>query len=178
MRNDRTNPFDDVSFRVPSGGGSARHDLWSSKSSKFYYGCSNSSNRFAAAKAVTHPNRYLMIATSGGLNQQRTGITDAVVAARILNATLVIPKLDQKSFWKDSSDFSEIFDVDQFISFLSKDVNIIKQLPRKGRKPVGTPYTMRVPRKCTPRCYQIRVLPNLLKRHVSDDFFRMMFYFS
>ncbi|KAJ8625693.1 hypothetical protein MRB53_034223 [Persea americana] len=166
LRNDRTNPFDDVSFRVPNGGGSARDDLWSSKSSKFYYGCSNSSNRFAAAKAVTHSNRYLMIATSGGLNQQRTGITDAVVAARILNATLVIPKLDQKSFWKDSSDFSEIFDVDRFISFLSKDVNIIKQLPRKGRKAVGTPYTMRVPRKCTPRCYQIRVLPNLLKRHV------------
>ncbi|KAF5745804.1 hypothetical protein HS088_TW07G01398 [Tripterygium wilfordii] len=91
-------------------------------------------------------------------------ITDAVVAAYILNATLVVPRLDQKSYWKDSSNFTEIFDVDWFISFLSNDVKIIKQLPTKGEK-VITPYNMRVPRKCTPKCYQNHVLPALNKKH-------------
>lgn len=139
-------------------------DIWKSKQSKFYYGCSNASKKFDEAESITVPNRYLLIVTSGGLNQQRTGITDAVVAARILNATLVVPKLDQKSFWKDASDFSEIFDVAWFISHLSKDVKIVKELPRRGGK-IWTPYTMRVPRKCNAKCYQSRVLPNLLKKH-------------
>ncbi|XP_071703641.1 O-fucosyltransferase 16 isoform X2 [Rutidosis leptorrhynchoides] len=139
-------------------------NLWSTRMSKFYYGCSNASIKFPKVETVTYPNRYLMIATSGGLNQQRTGITDAVVAARILNATLVVPKLDQKSFWKDSSTFSEIFDVEWFISHLSKDVKVIKELPRKAGK-VWIPYSMRVPRKCNERCYQLRVLPVLLKKH-------------
>ncbi|GKE43846.1 GDP-fucose protein O-fucosyltransferase, partial [Tanacetum coccineum] len=149
-----------------SGGMMSERNLWSTRMSKFYYGCSNASVKFPKVETVTYPNRYLMIATSGGLNQQRTGITDAVVAARILNATLVVPKLDQKSFWKDSSTFSEIFDVEWFISRLSKDVKVIKELPRKGGK-VWIPYNMRVPRKCNERCYQIRVLPVLLKKHVS-----------
>ncbi|KAK8369404.1 hypothetical protein V6Z12_A01G109300 [Gossypium hirsutum] len=156
----------DSVFRVPnqSSGGKLDRDIWSSRNAKFFYGCSNVSAKFAKAEAVSHPTRYLAIATSGGLNQQRTGITDAVVAARILNATLVVPKLDQKSFWKDASNFSEIFDVDWFISSLSKDVKIIKQLPKRGGKS-WTPYTMRVPRKCSERCYQNRVLPVILKRH-------------
>ncbi|XP_058189764.1 O-fucosyltransferase 6-like isoform X3 [Rhododendron vialii] len=148
---------------VPSSGGSLARDIWSSTQSKLFYGCSNSSSNFLT-EAKTNPNRYLLIATSGGLNQQRTGITDAVVAAYILNATLVVPKLDQKSFWKDNSNFSEIFDVDWYISYLSKDVKIIKQLPTKGGK-VMNPHSMRVPRKCNPRCYETRVLPVLNKKH-------------
>ncbi|KAH7690255.1 GDP-fucose protein O-fucosyltransferase protein [Dioscorea alata] len=152
-------------FHVP-GGGSMENDLWVSKLAKHFHGCSNASSGFASAKANTRSNLYLMIATSGGLNQQRTGITDAVVAARILNATLVVPKLDQKSFWKDASNFADIFDVDWFVSFLSKDVKVIKELPRKGGKVIGNPYSMRVPRKCTPRCYQTRVMPALLKKRV------------
>uniref|UniRef100_A0A453RRB8 O-fucosyltransferase family protein n=1 Tax=Aegilops tauschii subsp. strangulata TaxID=200361 RepID=A0A453RRB8_AEGTS len=77
-----------------------------------------------------------------------------------------VPKLDQTSFWKDASDFAEIFNADWFISFLSKDVRIVKELPKIGGK-LWAPHRMRVPRKCTQRCYLNRVLPALVKKHVS-----------
>ncbi|KAL1344007.1 hypothetical protein HN51_017929 [Arachis hypogaea] len=159
------NAIGDNVFRVPKIIGKLNRGLWSFNNSVNFYGCSNASSEFPKAQAITHPDRYLVIATSGGLNQQRTGITDAVVAARILNSTLVVPKLDQRSFWKDSSNFSEIFDVEWFISFLSKDVKIIKELPAKvGRR--SSLYSMRVPRKCSERCYINRILPILQKKHV------------
>lgn len=145
---------------VPASGGKSKYDIWKSKDSEFFNGCSNASSKFLKADIVTRRNRYLMIATSGGLNQQRTGIIDAVVAARILNATLIVPKLDQRSYWKDASNFEDIFDIDRFMSFLSNDVNILKELPN-GPKVT----TMRVPRKCNERCYEKRVLPVILKRH-------------
>ncbi|KAG9155336.1 hypothetical protein Leryth_027209 [Lithospermum erythrorhizon] len=158
-------------FRVPRGGGSSGRELWSTRGSQFFYGCSNSTNKFLSAESSTHPNRYLLIATSGGLNQQRTGIglfnikiVDAVVAAYMLNATLVIPSLDQQSYWKDASNFSEIFEVDWFISQLEKDVRIIKELPTTRGK-ATTPYTTRAPRKCNAQCYQTRILPLLEKKH-------------
>lgn len=63
------------------------------------------------------------------------------------------------------SNFSQIFNVDRFISHLAKDVKIIRELPkRRGR--TWAPYTMRVPRKCSDRCYISRVLPNILKKRV------------
>ncbi|CAN6183194.1 unnamed protein product [Urochloa humidicola] len=152
-------------FIVQTYGMMEQDDLWHSKHASRFYGCSNCSSKFPDSSVATQPERYLIVVTSGGLNQQRTGIIDAVVAARILNATLIVPKLDQTSFWKDSSNFSEIFDMDWFISFLAKDVKIIKEPPEKGGKAMK-PYKMRVPRKCTPRCYLNRVLPALLKKHV------------
>jgi hypothetical protein len=118
-------------FRVPSGRMRSDRDLWSSRNSKFYFGCSNASKKFEKAEAIVRPNRYLAIATSGGLNQQRTGITDAVVAARILNATLVVPKLDQKSFWKDSrSVWSEhICNLDFVLTFIHLYLQSLPTLP-------------------------------------------------
>ncbi|OEL16665.1 Uncharacterized protein BAE44_0022318 [Dichanthelium oligosanthes] len=113
---------------------------------------------------------YLLIATSGGLNQQRIGITDAVVVAWILNATLVVPELDHHSFWKDESDFSDIFDVDWFISYLSKDVTIVKRIPYEVMLSMDKlPWTMRAPRKSMPEFYIDEVLPILMRRRSCSD---------
>ncbi|KAH1263961.1 O-fucosyltransferase 6 [Glycine max] len=150
-------------FQDSAGGGSFRRDLWSSTHSRLFYGCSNAGVNFAKANAKTNPDRYLLISTSGGLNQQRTGIIDAVVAAYLLNATLVVPELDHTSFWKDTSNFSELFDTEWFITFLRNDVRIVKELPEMGGNFVA-PYTVRVPRKCTPKCYEDRVLPVLVRK--------------
>ncbi|KAL4178694.1 hypothetical protein AMTRI_Chr13g83540 [Amborella trichopoda] len=142
-------------------------DLWKSHHSDLFYGCSERGPHFSSAVREKSSNGYLLIATSGGLNQQRTGITDAVVVARILNATLVVPELDHHSFWKDNSNFFDIFDVNWFISSLSKDVTIIKKIPDKVMRSMERPpYTMRVPRKSTSEYYLDQVLPILLRRRV------------
>ncbi|MBA0755183.1 hypothetical protein Gogos_021013, partial [Gossypium gossypioides] len=75
-------------------------------------------------------------------------ISDAVVVARILNATLVVP-----------DDFVNIFDVDWFISYLAKDVTVVKRVPDKFMRSMEKPpYTMRVPRKSPPEYYLDQVL--------------------
>ncbi|NP_001152142.2 growth regulator like protein [Zea mays] len=140
-------------------------DIWESKYSSMYYGCSERSTGFRSAVPENSSTGYLLIATSGGLNQQRIGITDAVVVAWILNATLVVPELDHHSFWKDDSDFSDIFDVEWFISHLSKDVTIVKRIPYEVMLSMDKlPWTMRAPRKSVPEFYIDEVLPILMRR--------------
>ncbi|KAD5508055.1 hypothetical protein E3N88_15758 [Mikania micrantha] len=154
-------------YNKRGGSGHESIDIWKSESSKFYYGCSERGPNYAPPVHESLSNGYLLIAASGGLNQERTGITDAVVVARILNATLVVPELDHYSFWKDDSEFANIFDVDWFISILAKDIPVVKRVPDKYMRALEKPpYTMRVPRKSEPQYYLDEVLPTLLRRHV------------
>ncbi|VFQ85550.1 unnamed protein product [Cuscuta campestris] len=100
--------------------------LWRPLPNRNYVPC------VAPSSLYTPPRKsqgYLLVHTNGGLNQMRAGICDMVAVARIINATLVIPELDKRSFWLDSSNFRDVFDEDHFISSLANDVTIIKKLP-------------------------------------------------
>ncbi|MCD7460831.1 O-fucosyltransferase 7 [Datura stramonium] len=103
-------------------------NLWKPPSNRDYVHC------VAPSSLYTSPPEsrgYLLVHTNGGLNQMRTGICDMVAVARIINATLVIPELDKRSLWKDSSKFSDVFDEDHFINSLANDVRIVKKLPKE-----------------------------------------------
>ncbi|XP_030972511.1 O-fucosyltransferase 37-like isoform X1 [Quercus lobata] len=85
--------------------------------------------RKASLKISKEKRRFLVVVASGGLNQQRNQIVDAVVIARILGAALVVPVLQVNLIWGDESEFSDIFDVKHFKRTLQADVRVVSSLP-------------------------------------------------
>ncbi|EPS59835.1 hypothetical protein M569_14972, partial [Genlisea aurea] len=72
---------------------------------------------------------FILVSASGGLNQQRVAVCNAVAVASMLDATLVIPRFRFSKIWKDSSQFGDIYQEETFMSILKDDVNIVKDLP-------------------------------------------------
>ncbi|KAL8459519.1 hypothetical protein ACS0TY_036854 [Phlomoides rotata] len=74
-------------------------------------------------------NGYIMITANGGVNQQRVAICNAVVVARLLNATLVLPRFMFSIVWRDTSQFGDIYQEGFFISYLKSDIRVVRELP-------------------------------------------------
>ncbi|KAL8168361.1 hypothetical protein V2J09_009860 [Rumex salicifolius] len=119
--------FDDSTPKIQRSEPIANEKLWDWPHSHGLHACIKPTTKYKAAQESSH---YITVKSNGGLNQMRTGIADMVAVARIMNATLVIPQLDKRSFWQDSSTFSDIFDETHFIESLHQDVRIVKELPK------------------------------------------------
>ncbi|XP_058073492.1 O-fucosyltransferase 20-like [Magnolia sinica] len=121
--------------------------------------------RRSSKVVVKERTKYLMVVVSGGLNQQRNQIVDAVVIARILGAALVVPILQVNVIWGDESEFSDIFDLEHFKRTLANDVHIVSSLPSTHlmSRPVEE---KRTPLHVTPRWIRSRYLKRLNKEGV------------
>ncbi|EPS58829.1 hypothetical protein M569_15981, partial [Genlisea aurea] len=127
----------------------------------------SSSPRSHWPPASVESNGYLRVRCNGGLNQQRSAICNAVLAARIMNATLVLPELDANSFWHDESDFRGIYDVEHFIESLKYDVRVVESLPevrKDGKSRKLKAFQIRPPRDAPVSWYTTEALKKM-KEH-------------
>ncbi|XP_021726043.1 uncharacterized protein At1g04910-like isoform X2 [Chenopodium quinoa] len=121
--------------------------------------------RQTSEEIVKDRTNYLMVVVSGGMNQQRNQIVDAVVIARILGAALVVPVFQVNVIWGDESEFSDIFDLEHFKRVLADDVKIVSSLPSTllRIKPVEESQT---PFHATPHWIRHHYLGKLKKYNV------------
>ncbi|XVF26094.1 hypothetical protein REPUB_Repub13aG0270200 [Reevesia pubescens] len=116
-------------------------------------------------------NGYIMVTANGGMNQQRVAACNAVVVARLLNATLVVPKFMYSSVWKDVSQFSDIYQEEHFINYLTPDLRIVKELPEELKsldlEAIGSIVTdVDIGKESKPSFYLKNILPILLQKRV------------
>ncbi|KAE7997342.1 hypothetical protein FH972_001985 [Carpinus fangiana] len=108
-------------------------------------------------------NGYIRVDCYGGLNQMRRDLCDGVGIARLLNATLVLPKFEVAAYWNESSGFADVFDVEYFIQQMNGFIKVVQELPPE----IASKEPFRV--DCSKRKGQFdyveSVLPSLLEHH-------------
>ncbi|KAJ6434106.1 hypothetical protein OIU84_017753 [Salix udensis] len=117
-------------------------------------------------------NGYIYAKIFGGFEKIRSTICDLVTISRLLNATLVIPEIQESLQSKHISykfkSFSYLYDEDQFIASLKNDVNIVKSLPEnlKAARRRNEFRTYKPKRFASPNFYVKEILPALKKSKV------------
>lgn len=146
----------------PSGSSVGSSDIWSVKRIMEWRPCKWwLQGHLTPLPAKT--NGYIRVDCYGGLNQMRRDLCDGVGIARLLNATLVLPKFEVAAYWNESSGFADVFDVDYFIQKMSGYIEVVKELP----KDIASKEPFKV--DCSKRKGQFdyieSVLPSLLEHH-------------
>ncbi|GAV66007.1 O-FucT domain-containing protein [Cephalotus follicularis] len=108
-------------------------------------------------------NGYIRVDCYGGLNQMRRDLCDGVGIARLLNATLVLPKFEVAAYWNESSGFADVFDVDYFIQQMNGFIEVVKELPPEIA--FKEPFWVDCSKRKGQFDYIERVLPSLLEHH-------------
>ncbi|XP_058192781.1 O-fucosyltransferase 13-like isoform X1 [Rhododendron vialii] len=156
-----SSPFSEPSLSVSSPM-SGKKDIWSVRRIMEWRPCKWWLDGHLTALPA-ESNGYIRVDCYGGLNQMRRDFCDGVGIARLLNATLVLPKFEVAAYWNESSGFADVFDVDYFIKQMNGFVKAVKELPAEiaSKEPVQV--------DCSKRKGQFdyveSVLPSLLKHH-------------
>ncbi|XP_058768978.1 O-fucosyltransferase 20-like [Vicia villosa] len=141
-------------------------EFWKKPNGLGYKPCLSFSSdyRRQSERILKERRKYLMVVVSGGLNQQRNQIVDAVVIARILGASLVVPILQVNVIWGDESEFGDIFDLEHFKKVLANDVRVVSALPSTHL--MTRPIEGRPPLHATPTWIRSRYLRRLNREGV------------
>ncbi|CAO2836948.1 unnamed protein product [Amaranthus hypochondriacus] len=131
-----------------------------------------SNPRTSFPEPAVQSNGFIYAKIYGGFEKIRNSIADLVAVSRLLNATLVIPEIQEslrsKGISSKYTSFSYIYNEEQFIAALKSDVIVVKTLPselKEARRQKQFPI-FKPTRSASPSYYTSEVLPALEKAKV------------